>query len=245
MDHFRQGSPLPPGYGIGIDERCIEYPLLLAHLNDKPEILLDAGSALNHDYILNHTILDKKTIHIITLAPEHDCYWKRGISYLFHDLRMIPIRGDYYDSISCISTLEHIGCDNSQYAHNFSYDEQNLADYVLVMQELARVLKSGGSLFITVPFGIYCNMGVQQQFDAKLLDRTIEAFGKANQVRKEFYRYTRGGWSRADVSACVQSEYVKWSVKAWLREDRLKPLPLEPDMAAAARAVACVHLTKP
>jgi len=36
------------------------------------------------------------------------------------------------------------------------------------------VLKPGGSLFLTVPFGIYRHFGTFQQFDRKLLSRVVE-----------------------------------------------------------------------
>ena len=37
LERFRRNEALPPGYGVGVDERCIEYPWLLAHLSDKQE----------------------------------------------------------------------------------------------------------------------------------------------------------------------------------------------------------------
>lgn len=71
---FRCGEPLPPGYGVGVDERCIEYPWLLAHLHDGPEVLLDAGSTLNHDFVLDLPVFQRKVMHILTLAPEANCF---------------------------------------------------------------------------------------------------------------------------------------------------------------------------
>jgi hypothetical protein len=88
-----------------------EYSWLLAHLQSGPEIFLDAGSALNHAFILEQPVLEKKKLHILTLAPESNCFWQKGISYLYHDLRSIPIRDGYYDAIVGLSTLEHVGCD--------------------------------------------------------------------------------------------------------------------------------------
>ena len=66
LDCFRQGELLPHGYGIGIDERCVEYPWLIAQLDDGPGILLDAGSVLNHDFLLDLPIFRSKMIHILT-----------------------------------------------------------------------------------------------------------------------------------------------------------------------------------
>src|SRR6185436_14435974 len=62
LQMFSMHSSLPPGYGIGIDERCIEYPWLIAHLQSGPEIVLDAGSALNHAFIVDHPVFEKKKL---------------------------------------------------------------------------------------------------------------------------------------------------------------------------------------
>jgi SAM-dependent methyltransferase len=244
LRRFRQHEPLPSGYGIGIDERCIEYPWLLAHLQDGRGALLDAGSTLNHDFILDHPMFQSKLIHILTLAPEWDCFWQRGISYLFHDLRNIPIRDAYYDTIACLSTLEHIGCDNMSLTHNETHREHRPESFVFAMQEFRRVLKPGCLLFLTVPFGIYRDMGVQQQFDRNLLSRAVEAFGKANEVTETFYRYSIKGWNVADSTDCAECEYVESSVRLWTHKHQSGLPPVEPDLATAARAVACVKLVK-
>ena len=82
-----------------------------------------------------------------------------------------------------------------------------------------------------------------QQFDGSMLLRTIEAFGQARKVTETYYRYTAIGWQLAALEDCTECEYVEWVVKAW-QNDWPDPIPVEPDLAAAARAVACVHLIK-
>lgn len=244
LKRFRCCDPLPPGYGVGIDERCIEYPWLLTHLENRMEVLLDAGSTLNHDFILEDPTLQGKVIHILTLAPEPNCFWQKGISYLFCDLRDIIVRDAYYDSITCLSTLEHVGCDNKLFTQREVDNEHRPEDFVFAIQELARVLKPGGRLFLTVPFGTYQYFGFQQVFDKELLSRAIAAFGEATEVVETFYRYTAEGWNITDVADCTESEYVEWIARAWQFNQWPNPLPVEPDIAAAARAVACVELVK-
>jgi SAM-dependent methyltransferase len=178
IDRFRRGESLPPGYGVGVDERCVEYPWLLANLEDCREALLDAGSTLNHDFILDHPLLRKKIIHILTLAPEGNCFWQKSISYLFHDLQEIPMRDDCYDTIVCVSTLEHVGCDNAHYTGGEAARENRPEGFILAMKELYRVLKPGGTLLLTVPFGVYRHFGMFQQFDRDLLSRAVKAFGR-------------------------------------------------------------------
>jgi SAM-dependent methyltransferase len=232
---------LPPDYGVGVDERCVEYPWLLTHLSRGSEYLLDAGSVLNHAFILEQPIWQNKTLHVLTLAPEGNCFWQRGISYLYADLRNIPIRDNYYDTVVCISTLEHVGMDNTIYAPKEDHCERP-DDFVLAVQELQRVLKPGGQFVLTVPFGEYRNFGIFQQFDSQLLDAAIAAFG-GQQVERTFFRYSSVGWQRATETACQACQYVESML--WASSHKHKSeLPVEPDHAAAARAVACVCMVK-
>lgn len=244
LKRFHCGESLSINYGIGIDERCVEYPWLFAHLPANAKCLLDAGSILNYDFILNHSIFDHKKLHILTLAPEINCFWQKGISYLYNDLRDIPLRNDYYDAIICLSTLEHIGCDNTIYTKDKTYRENHSEDFVLAMKELHRILKPSGSLLLSVPFGAYRHFGLFQQFDRELLSRAVDAFDDASQVIEIFYRYNANGWQVSTAEDCAECEYVEWVARAWQHQQLPQTIPIEPDLAAAARAVACVRLVK-
>lgn len=244
LERFRRAEPLPDSYGVGIDERCIEYPWLLAQLPASAQCLLDAGSTLNHEFVLDHPALNNKKLHILTLAPEGYCFWLKGVSYLYDDLRDIPIRNDYYDAIICLSTLEHIGCDNTLYTRDERDRENRPDDFVLAVKELRRVLKPGGLLFLSVPFGAYRHLGTAQQFDRSLLSHAIDAFGTAREVVEAFYRYTADGWQLSTAADCAECEYVEWITKLEQHQQLPDPVPIEPDLAAAARAVACVRLVK-
>jgi len=242
MLRFRNERSLPPGYGVGLDERCVEYLWLLSRLEPGPERILDAGSALNHNLILDQTLLQDKTIHILTLAPERNCFWHRGISYLYVDLRDIPIRDNYYDTVVCCSTLEHVGLDNTWFIHSEAHAEKRPDDYLGAVAEIRRVLKPGGKLLLTVPYGRYRNFGTFQQFDEHLVNQVITAFEPA-AVEQTYFGYTPDGWDFSTGEACADAEYVEWT--ALPPGLRLAAFPNHPDRAAAARAVACLLLLKP
>jgi SAM-dependent methyltransferase len=245
LNRFRTAVSLPSGYGYALDERCIEYPWVLANMDNTTGILLDAGSTFNYPFVLNCPALSEAKIHILTLAPESNCYWQRGVGYLYQDLRDIPIRDDYYDSIISISTLEHVGMDNSTATRDIRHREASHRDFVLAIKELRRVLRPGGEILFTVPFGRYADQGFQQQFDSELLAQLIDAFGATSDCVKSFYRYTSQGWNIATEGGCGDAEYVTWIANAWTTRQWPEPIPVEPDHAAAARAVACVKLIKP
>ena len=240
LERFRSGDKLPDGYGFAIDERCVEYPWVFSRLSTGMQRLLDAGSTLNHALLLDHPLITTKRLHILTLFPESHCYWQRRVSYIYEDLRDIPIRDEYYDEIVCISTLEHVGMDNTLYGDE-NPDQQLPNDYLLALNELRRVLRRDGRLFLTVPYGRYVNGGSYQQFDSKMVLRVIDSFMPA-QVETTYYRYSEHGWNIAARERCDDAEYVDWIMKK--PPERSEFFPLSHDHAAAARAVACLVLTK-
>jgi len=241
LDIFEKNGELPDKFGFGFDERCVEYPWVFSRLRDVRERLLDAGSILNYEYFINNLIINKK-IDILTLAPESNCFWHKGVSYFFGDLRDISTRDNYYDTILCMSTLEHVGLDNTQYTGSQQNVEQRPTDYLKVLPELRRVLKPGGRLFISVPYGKYINFGSFQQFDAQLVKLTLDAF-EPEWSEETYFHYTADGWCLSSAQDCEKAEYVQWT--ALPPNQRQSPFPNEPDHAAAARAVACLLLAKP
>jgi SAM-dependent methyltransferase len=240
---MRQSGALPGGFGVSLDERCVEYAWAFAQMDNCAGRLLDAGSVLNHAFLMDHPVLVEKRIHILTFAPEASCFWKKGVSYLYEDLRAMPLATGTYDTVVCLSTLEHIGMDNSISTGSEKHRENRSDDYLAVMHELGRVLKPEGRLLLTVPFGAYEDHRTQQQFDSALLDRAIAAFG-GEVLERSFFRYLPTGWQRAPEDECQQCRYVEWVARHWAGTPFPSPLPVESDRAAAARAVACVTLRK-
>lgn len=247
MKRFRRSQSLPPGYGTGVDERVVEYPWVLARLGVPAAATprarcLDAGSALNHGILVRRPELEGRELHVVTLAPEANCFWRRGISYLFADLRDLPIRDEYYDAIVSVSTLEHVGCDNTLFGDRGDSEVEGGAD--AAMKELWRILRPGGRLLLTVPFGRRRTDPAFRVFDAALLEELIQALPDAGRAVAErtFYRYGPGGWRLATAEECADAEFVPW-----IMEDPVErgPFPEQRDRAAAARAVACLRIEKP
>jgi SAM-dependent methyltransferase len=247
---FRDGSPLPEGYGVGVDERCVEYPWLLSKIAPGEGYLLDAGSSLNHETILNNDRLKDRHLHILTLAPEEHAYWWRGVSYLYADLRDVPIRNALYDTIACISTLEHVGFQPAD-RHGAAPLDRPDYGFLRAVDEMWRLLKPGGDLFVTVPFGTWEDHVAFQQFDQALLDHVIDRVGPDAHTRLQVYRYRAGGWQVAAPADCAGSRYVRWVARLWATGEHAPVRDGAPggngdDVhgAAAATAVACLHISK-
>src|SRR5437867_541241 len=138
---FQLGLQLPSEFGVGLDERVVEYPWVLSKLsryNEKCHFL-DAGSTLNHEFIMRHPLVDWQKWTILTLAPEPECFCNLGVSYIYDDLRAMPFRDQCFDAVFCVSVIEHIGMDNTHYTRDDSYQQNQPQDYIRAINEMKRV----------------------------------------------------------------------------------------------------------
>jgi len=241
---FNAGRELPMGFGVRLDERVVEYPWVLSRLGRYTEGLraLDAGSTLNYETILQHPAVKRHKWSIVTFAPEAECFWDLGISYMYEDLRALPCKDEWFDAITCISTIEHVGMDNVLVTMEKAHRENRPQDFHCAVREMRRVLKPGGVLFLTVPFGRYEHHGWLQQFNSSMLSALVSEF-RPQKVDKTFFRYTEQGWKLAGEEECGNlsfSDAIR--NKHGIREDRVPGFPS--DYAVAARAVACIELQK-
>lgn len=233
LDCFLYRRALPAQFAFRLDERLVEYPWTIARLDVAERFLLDAGSTFNFQYILDLPALKCRSVVIYNLSPENVAR-REKVSYVNGDLRHTVFKKECFDEIVCISTLEHIGMDNTfLYIKDLRLKECKPDDYQGVVREFKRLLKPGGKLFITVPYGRYENLGWLQQFDKKMVEIVLDVFGgSANNVA--YYRYVANGWQVADAKTCAESSYFDIHHRSGY----------EPDYLAAARAVACIEITK-
>lgn len=227
-----RGSELPKKYGYRIDERSVEYPWLYAQLPKNPGKMLDAGSALNHRFLVERAPLRDAQLTIMTLAPEKRCFWERSISYVFGDLRKTFFADSVFDVVVSISTIEHIGLDNTMlYTGDASKKETDALGFMPAITEFRRILKPGGVCLITVPFGRRGVHGWYQVFDRDLVAKVIEAFQPSVHT-VEYFGYGRDGWHRAEAEDVADAEFF----------DVHEGKPFGVDFAAGARGVACIRL---
>jgi SAM-dependent methyltransferase len=229
---LRDGKELPSGYGVAMDERVVEYAWVFSRLANVGK-MLDAGSTFNHDFLLQRPPLRGADLTIMTLAPEKRCYWHEGFSYVFGDLRNTMFADRVFDTIASISTIEHIGLNNTMLYTGDPNDAESDEDgFVPAVKEFKRILKPGGNCFISVPFGRRDNLGWYQVFDLAMIERIVETFGPTSH-QIDYFGYSRDGWSRQPATALANATvYDVHTGKGW-----------SDDLAASSRAVACLQLT--
>jgi SAM-dependent methyltransferase len=223
----------------GIDERVVEYPWLfdrMVALDRSDARILDAGSVLNHKRVLK---LWRDAVHspvsMVTLSYEGTAHVSNDARYEFADLRQLPYRDEWFSAVLCISTIEHVGMDNTIYGGPAAPTIDPTEGAGQAMQELYRVTAPGGTLLLSVPFGVRSNRGWLRVFDSDDLAR-LTADPDWAHVRSRFFRAMAYGWrecSRGDARTAGYNE----------PPDR----PGErtaPRHVAAAEAVALVELTR-
>ena len=130
-------------YHLVINERIVDYSFVHQNigLNEKGRIL-DVGC---HG--------SKLVIELASLG--YDVYGIDGIEYplqhpnftfVLGDICRTPFPDDFFDAVTAVSTIEHIGLGR--------YEDQTYSDGdKKAINEIKRILKPGGKAIITVPFG--------------------------------------------------------------------------------------------
>ena len=113
LNCFYERQILPPGYGYRLDERIVEYPWVFSRSADWGSRILDAGSTLNKPLLLDHPSLRSRKILICNLVAQDWNANRPNVTYLTGDLRNLEVPQESMDLVVCISTLEHIGLDNT------------------------------------------------------------------------------------------------------------------------------------
>lgn len=221
-------------YGYRIDERIVEYPWLLSKLAEGSLTMLDAGSALNYWHIVNHPKIRDKKLFISTLAPEGNAFWNMGISYVFEDIRQTCFREEMFDCIACISTIEHVGMDNTfLYTEDRRQAEKSESGHLEFLDILRSRLKTGGKLFLSFPFGLKRDHGWFQVFDATMVSRIIDRFQPSHHS-EEIFQYSGDRWHVSTREAAKNATCFDINVQK----------DYDSDFAAFSRGIACLELVK-
>ena len=186
------------GFGHGMDERVVELPLAFEVAQfQTPGCVLDAGASLNHDFL--RALIDPPIAELTHFTQSGDREEARfagsQVSYMFGDLRSMPFRDEQFDRIICISTLEHVGMNNTRYGAGGEHAPESSATAV---RELMRVLAPGGTLLITVPYGVAADRGWYRTFGPADVSQVIDA-AKSTDVAVRYYRFG-GAWYLGDAT---------------------------------------------
>jgi len=210
-DLFAPESQLPVGYGLGMSERAVEFGWAMAQ-NPRGRVL-DAGSTFNHPYALDAILPIAETLTIATLTPEPCSYPERGATYVYEDLRSLPFVGGAFDTVMSLSVLEHVGLDTSLYGAKAAPADDPQAEARRAMRELARVVRPGGTLLFSVPFGRAESHGWVRVLDLPAVLALIAVARPAAHVL-QVYHDTGRGWQRVAAEDAAGARYRTYQAEA-------------------------------
>ncbi|MGH3131656.1 MAG: class I SAM-dependent methyltransferase [Gaiellaceae bacterium] len=195
------------------DERVIEIPWTLSRYRGEPRVL-DLGYAhAEPAYLAALTAAVPDEVTGVDLV-EADV---PGIRPVVADLRSLPFDEESFDVAFCISTLEHVGYDNTRYGVKGGRVEGGME---AALAELLRVLGDSGRLLLTVPCGPEQDFGWYVRLPAERWRRLFEGCGFAI-IEDEVYGRTDEGWQtmrEAEVGeGCFCVELAQRGTLAYLR----------------------------
>jgi O-antigen chain-terminating methyltransferase len=182
-----RGLRAPPG----TDERAVEIPWCLARYAGERRVL-DVGYAFAEPpYLVGLIGLGAPDLTGVDLVARD----VPGLRPVQGDLRSLPFDDAAFDVVFCISTVEHVGRDNTQYGLAAEDDDPSLD---AALHELRRVLDRDGRLLVTVPAGEPQQLAEQIQLEPHAW---VERFERAGLLvfEDELYELGDGGWRSVDA----------------------------------------------
>ena len=172
----------------GTDERVVEIPWVLARLRGGRA--LEVGYAFAEaPYLAALLLAGFDELTGVDLAAAE----VPGMATVEADVRELPFAAGAFDLVLCVSTLEHIGADNTGYGLQAETDAESRS---AALRELRRVLAPDGRLLITVPCGEPGDDGWFRQEDVRGWTRLCTKAGFFVE-EQEVYELTPEGWRSA------------------------------------------------
>lgn len=172
----------------GTDERVIEIPWVLSRLAPAGRVL-EVGYAFAEAPYLAALLRSGVELVGVDLALRD----VEGMERVEADVRDLPLPDESVDQALLVSTLEHVGADNSGYGLATEDAPASRAD---ALRELGRVLRPGGRLLVTVPLGEPGDHGWFRLDDVAGWTGLFASAGLFVE-EQEAYELTQDGWRAA------------------------------------------------
>lgn len=172
----------------GTDERVIEVPWVLSRLVPSGRVL-EVGYAFAEAPYLAALLRSGVELVGVDLAGRD----VEGMERVQADVRDLPLPDADVDQALLVSTLEHVGADNSGYGLEAEEAPASRAD---ALRELGRVLRPRARLLVTVPLGEPGDHGWFRLDDVAGWNGLFASAGLFVE-EQEAYELTADGWRAA------------------------------------------------
>lgn len=197
------------------DERVVEYPVALASLIQASVCdhvhVLDAGCVLNNPSISEYVSKLVSMVWFLNASFE-PLHYEENAAYILSDIRRHRLSTDLgYHLVTCLSTLEHIGMDNTRYGGNpaeFSGELKNPEKLALdALHSLLPLVKPGGKLLVSVPFGPFEYLylhgrprdPIYYTFNERMLSTLADGLGGFEPSTSIYKVVPQQGWVRTSI----------------------------------------------
>ena len=172
----------------GTDERVVEIPWVLSRLRLSGRVLEVGYAFAETAYVGGLLRAGVEVVGVDLATREVDV-----METVQADVRELPFPERSFDQVLLVSTLEHIGADNTVYGLDAESDG---AARLEALRELNRVLRHSGSLLVTVPLGEPGDHGWFRQEDER---GWTQLFARAGFFVEEIeaYELQPEGWRAA------------------------------------------------
>jgi SAM-dependent methyltransferase len=212
--------------GAGKSERAVEIPWVLSRYKGEQRVL-EVGCSFaseNPEYIQGLLALNIPELHGIDISAVEAPHFIKKTA----DIRESGYEKDFFDLVLCVSTVEHVGRDNTKYYKPVAEVPGDLGGGaepdVKAIVEMFRILKRGGRLLVTVPFGKFVDYGWFINYDLERVNEWVRHIAP-ERVRREYFKYTSPGW----IPCCA---------------DDLRETACGDNSAPAAAGLACFEIIK-
>lgn len=199
--HFKKQSHHP-----WIHERSIEYPWIAKNIADiKNCRVLDVGAKEglpSTDILLNNL----NSVYAIDINASQITPTTNNVIIKKGDIRSTPFENNFFDAVVVISTLEHVGVSG-----RYGIEQPDDTGDYKAMAEIFRILKPGGKVLITVPYGEGKSLPLNRLYNDTRIDELLENFTVNN---KEYFRYLSQYEMWFEVSEPIAAEN-NWDVEPW------------------------------
>lgn len=216
----------------GTDERVVEIPWVLSRLRTSGRVLEVGYAFAELAYLAGLLRADVELVGVDLATRDVE-----GLEVVEADVRELPFPDRSFDQVLLVSTLEHIGADNTIYGLEAESDGDAR---LRALRELGRVLRQEGSLLVTVPLGEPGDHGWFRQEDERGWTRLYARAGFfVDEI--EAYELEPEGWRAAPA---FRAEGVRYAERgpaasavlcADLSPGRLRRLATPSGLATAAR----------
>jgi len=179
-------------------DRYIEYPWMMENIGIKQGKLLDVGSTAGEML----ASLLPSSIEIYGINLNNKTIKNKNIKFSVGDIRKTNFPDNYFDVITCVSTLEHIGV-NGRYG-----SDNDPAGDLRAMSEIKRILKPSGQLLATVPYGVKDVLPINKLYNKT---KIADLFSGLEIVHQEFKKFNKNRhvWLKTTETDAARTDMVK------------------------------------